>query len=97
MRAAVDLLTESLASLLRTLGALIEKWADTPLMAFTHLQPAEPSTLGYRLALYGQDLLSDYRAFTALRAAIKGKGFKGAVGTGAAYAELLGTDHLAEF
>jgi adenylosuccinate lyase len=97
LRAALDLLTESLESLLRTLGLLIEKWADTPLMAFTHLQPAEPSTLGYRLALYGQDLLSDYRALKVVRAAIKGKGFKGAVGTGAAYAELLGVEKLAGF
>ena len=97
LRAALDLLTESLESLLRTLGLLIEKWADTPLMAFTHLQPAEPSTLGYRLALYGQDLLSDYRALKAIRIAIKGKGFKGAVGTSAAYAELLGVEKLAGF
>ena len=34
----------------------IEAWADLPLIAFTHLQPAEPSTLGYRLAQYAQDL-----------------------------------------
>jgi adenylosuccinate lyase len=66
-------------------------------MAFTHLQPAEPSTLGYRLAFYAQDLLNDYIAFKALRASIKGKGFKGAVGTGAAYAELLGTSNLSRF
>jgi adenylosuccinate lyase len=97
LRAALDLLLESLSSLLRTLGLLIEKWADTPLMAFTHLQPAEPSTLGYRLALYGQDLLRDYQGIREQASAIKGKGFKGAVGTGAAYAELLGADKLAEF
>jgi adenylosuccinate lyase len=97
LRASLGLLTESLETLLRTLGLLIEKWADTPLMAFTHLQPAEPSTLGYRLALYGQDLLSDYQTLKTIRAAIKGKGFKGAVGTGAAYAELLGVEKLAGF
>jgi len=97
LRAALDLLLDSLSSLLRTLGGLIEKWADTPLMAFTHLQPAEPSTLGYRLALYGQDLLEDYKSIGLQRSAIRGKGFKGAVGTGAAYAELLGVDKLAEF
>lgn len=97
MRMSLDLLLEGLESLLRTLGFLIEKWAGAPLMAFTHLQPAEPSTLGYRLALYGQDLLGDYKALKGLRAAIKGKGFKGAVGTSAAYAELLNTDDLAGF
>ena len=82
---------------LDTLAALIDKWADTPLIAFTHLQPAEPSTLGYRLALYAQDLLADYRALSAQRSALKGKGFKGAVGTGAAYAELIGAENLAAF
>jgi adenylosuccinate lyase len=93
----LDLLLESLASLLRTLSRLIEKWADIPLMAFTHLQPAEPSTLGYRLALYGQDLLEDYKTIGGQRLAIRGKGFKGAVGNSAAYAELLGAENLPVF
>ncbi len=97
LRAALELLILSLASLLRALELLIEKWAETPLMAFTHLQPAEPSTLGYRLALYGQDLLSDYQSIRDQASKIKGKGFKGAVGTSAAYGELLGADKLAEF
>ncbi|HEY5269056.1 MAG TPA: lyase family protein, partial [Anaerolineales bacterium] len=97
LRAGLDILLQSLSSLLRTLSLLIEKWADTPLMAFTHLQPAEPSTLGYRLALYGQDLLQDYQVISNQASGIRGKGFKGAVGTSAAYAELLGADKLAEF
>jgi adenylosuccinate lyase len=97
LRSALDLLLEPLADLLRTLSLLIEKWADTPLMAFTHLQPAEPSTLGYRLAFYGQDLLHDCQAIRDQKSEIKGKGFKGAVGTGAAYAELIGAEKLAEF
>jgi adenylosuccinate lyase len=97
LRAGLDILLQSLSSLLRTLSLLIEKWADTPLMAFTHLQPAEPSTLGYRLALYGQDLLQDYQVIRNQASGIRGKGFKGAVGTSAAFAELLGADKLAEF
>jgi adenylosuccinate lyase len=97
LRQSLDLTLASLSSLLRTLGLLIEKWADTPLIAFTHIQPAEPSTLGYRLAQYAQDLLEDYEALSPQRAAVRGKGFKGAVGTGASYAELIGVGHLAEF
>ncbi len=97
LRQSLDLILHSLAALLQILGLLIEKWADTPLMAFTHLQPAEPSTQGYRFALYGQDLLEDYRVLSNLRSAIRGKGFKGAVGTSAAYAELLGMENLATF
>jgi adenylosuccinate lyase len=97
LRSALDLVLESLKPLLRTLSLLIEKYAELPLMAFTHLQPAEPSTLGYRFALYAQDLLKDYQAIREQASEIKGKGFKGAVGTGAAYAELIGVEKLSEF
>jgi adenylosuccinate lyase len=97
LKTGLQLLLQSLTSLLQTLSLLIEKWADTPIMAFTHLQPAEPSTLGYRLALYGQDLSHDYQVLYAQASGIKGKGFKGAVGTSAAYAELLGQGKLVEF
>src|SRR5581483_3196190 len=64
-------------------------WADTPAMAFTHLQPAEPTTVGYRLALYGQDLLIDWQELRRVRSGVRGKGIKGAVGTSAAYRQLL--------
>ncbi len=97
LRRALDLLLERLAGILRLLADLIEAHAETPIMAFTHLQPAEPTTLGYRLALYAQDLLEDHRALKTRRAAIRGKGFKGAVGTGASYAELIGAENLPEF
>jgi adenylosuccinate lyase len=97
LRMSLDLVLHSLEALLQILGRLIEKWADTPLMAFTHLQPAEPSTLGYRLALYGQDLLEDYNELSAQHTTIRGKGFKGAVGTSAAFTELLGAENLADF
>jgi adenylosuccinate lyase len=53
--------------------------------------------LGYRLAQYAQDLFEDYRRIREERAGIRGKGFKGAVGTGASYAELIGVDELANF
>jgi adenylosuccinate lyase len=97
LRQSLDLILHSLETLLQIFGQLIQTWADTPIMAFTHIQPAEPSTLGYRLALYGQDLLEDHRALCDMRSAIRGKGFKGAVGTSAAYAELLGAKNLAGF
>jgi adenylosuccinate lyase len=97
IRASLELLLEKLYILLMELTEKIETWADTPLIAFTHLQPAEPSTLGYRLAQYAQDLLIDWEELSRLRAQLRGKGFKGAVGTGASYAELLGTENLERF
>ncbi|MEZ4590011.1 MAG: lyase family protein [Chloroflexota bacterium] len=58
-------------------------------MAHTHIQPAEPTTLGYRFAVYAQDLLEDYRNLQSLISNLRGKGLKGAVGTQAGYDELL--------
>ncbi|HUN10162.1 MAG TPA: adenylosuccinate lyase [Aggregatilineales bacterium] len=87
LRSARELVRQRLAHLLATLSGLIEREADHVCMAFTHLQPAEPTTIGYRLANYTQDLLADYEALNQLP--IRGKGFKGAVGTAASYSELL--------
>lgn len=97
LRAALDLLLASLAELLARFADLIERYAETPVIAFTHLQPAEPTTLGYRLAMYAQDLLEDFEALQKQKTEIRGKGFKGAAGTGASYAELLGAERLADF
>jgi adenylosuccinate lyase len=97
IRDSLDLILQSLKDVLQVLAEYIQKWADTALMAYTHLQPAEPSTLGYRLGLYGQDLIEDYSNLSLQRKNIRGKGFKGAVGTSAAYAELIGLESLSSF
>jgi adenylosuccinate lyase len=89
LRQSLDLILARLTTLLAELAVQIERWAATPVMAFTHLQPAEPTTLGYRLAQYGFDLLTDLAELRRLRHGIRGKGFKGAVGTSASYQELL--------
>jgi adenylosuccinate lyase len=89
LRDGLDLLLVSLRALLGDLAGLIEERADQPCMAFTHLQPAEPTTVGYRLAQYGQDLLMDYQELERVREGIRGKGIKGATGTSASYTELL--------
>ena len=96
-RESLDLVLDGLQALLLLFAEKIDTWAELPVIAFTHLQPAEPSTLGYRLACYAQDLLMDWKALFSLRSELRGRGFKGAVGTGASYAELLGVDKLAEF
>jgi adenylosuccinate lyase len=49
------------------------------------------------LAQYAQDLLMDWEVLSRVKGELKGKGFKGAVGTGAAYAELLGVENLEKF
>ena len=88
-REAARLLAEGLRRLLLAFARRIEETADLPVMAHTHIQPAEPTTLGYRLAMYAQDLQEDERQLVALLTDLRGKGLKGAVGTQAGFVELL--------
>jgi adenylosuccinate lyase len=94
---AIDLLILQLKSLLKTVNNKIQTYAETPCIAFTHLQPAEPTTYGYRFANYAQDLMMDLENILRLRKELKGKGFKGAVGTSASFSELLGQENVEKF
>lgn len=89
LRDSLALVQERLSTLLRVLAERIDAEAGHVCMAFTHLQPAEPTTVGYRLAQYAQDLLADWQGLQATRASLRGKGLKGAVGTSASYTQLL--------
>jgi adenylosuccinate lyase len=93
MRLALERIVASLDELLRAFAAQIERYAELVCMGYTHLQPAEPTTLGYRLAVYAQDLLIDRAMLLAAREQLTAKGIRGAVGTSASYTRLLaGTD-----
>jgi len=89
IREALQLIRKRVRDVLDVLAKRIETYAQLPVMGYTHLQPAEPTTLGYRLAQYAQDLLMDLDQIERVLIIIRGKGFKGAVGTSASYAELL--------
>lgn len=89
LRESAQLLEQQLARLLDHLASKIEATAHLPTMAHTHIQPAEPTTLGYRFAVYAQDFLHDLQALRQLIGNLRGKGLKGAVGTQASYQELL--------
>ncbi|MEM9775096.1 MAG: adenylosuccinate lyase [Chloroflexota bacterium] len=89
IKSSLQLLAKRLGELLEAIAEKIEATADLPVIAHTHIQPAEPSTLGYRFAVYGQDLLADYEDLNLLISKVRGKGFKGAVGTQASYSEIL--------
>ena len=86
---ALDLILAGLRTLIGRFADLTEHYADTPVMGYTHIQPAEPTTLGYRFAQTLQDLLADWEALRRVRLGLKGKGFKGATGTMASYQQLL--------
>jgi len=87
---ALYLIEKKLEKLLTDLSEKIATYADTSCMAYTHLNPAEPTTLGYRFAFYAQDILTDYHYLQFIKTQLKAKGFKGAVGTSASYTALLG-------
>jgi adenylosuccinate lyase len=97
VRQSLRLIHARLGTLLQCFAAKIELWADQAMIAFTHLQPAEPSTVGYRLAFYAQDLLETWETMGNLIERIRGKGFKGAVGTGAGAIDLLGHEPFERF
>ncbi len=89
MRLALDQIVAALDELLRAFELQIDRYADLVCMGYTHLQPAEPTTLGYRLAVYAQDLLIDRAMLLAAREQLTAKGIRGAVGTSASYMRLL--------
>ncbi|MBO7349152.1 MAG: adenylosuccinate lyase [Spirochaetales bacterium] len=87
LRQALDLIIVRTRELRTVFAEKAEKYKDLPCMAFTHIQSAEVTTVGYRLALVVQDLdlcLSELESLQIL-----GKGMKGAVGTRASYKCLL--------
>lgn len=96
-KSALELILQRSREVLSVLSRLILEWVDTPLIGFTHLQPAEPTTLGYRLAQPAQDLLKYHQDLTRFADEIKSKGFTGAVGTSASFAVLLGEENLPDF
>lgn len=89
MRRALGMVGESLHGTLAAFSARIKQYAGTVCMGYTHLQPAEPTTLGYRLALYAQDLLIDEAQLRGVYHSLTAKGIRGAVGTSASYERLL--------
>jgi adenylosuccinate lyase len=89
VKESLAIIEKNLKEILHSFAKQIEIYADTPCMGHTHLQPAEPTTIGYRLALYAQDLLEDFALLQFVKTHYKAKGFKGAVGTQASYTQLL--------
>ncbi|MDG6967132.1 MAG: adenylosuccinate lyase [Nitrososphaerota archaeon] len=89
---ALDIVSGRLTGCLEAAAVLVRRHKGTICMGWTHLQPAEPTTLGYRFANYAQDLAMDIKLVGLVRREfVKGKGVKGAVGTSASYKKLLGT------
>ena len=91
MRDALGLLVGRLVGVVRVLARFCEEYAALPTLGFTHLQPAQLTTVGKRACLWLQDLLADLKRLEALRTGLKCRGLRGATGTQASFLKLLGT------
>ena len=89
LRTALRVIAAEIDVILGAFVKVVRAHAHTVCMGFTHLQPAEPTTIGYRFALYAQDLFNDRDHLRFVSGRVRAKGVRGAVGTSASYTELL--------
>jgi adenylosuccinate lyase len=93
MRRGLDLLRGRVLDVLRSLTAFAEKWRDQPTLGYTHLQPAQLTTVGKRATLWMQDLVLDVEEIDYRRRTLPFRGVKGTTGTQASFLELFEGDH----
>jgi adenylosuccinate lyase len=93
MRDAMLLLKDKTIKLLSIMKIFAEKYADLPTLGFTHLQPAQLTTVGKRCALWMQDFVLDFEELNRLIADLPMRGVKGTTGTQATFLELFDGDH----
>ncbi len=93
MRRGLELLQGRILGVLRVLATFAARWKDEPALGYTHLQPAQLTTVGKRATLWMQDLVLDYREILHRRATLPFRGVKGTTGTQATFLELFGGDH----
>ena len=86
---SLDLTRRGLVGVLGAFGEKVEENKDIVCIGWTHLQAAEPTTLGYRLAKYAQDFLVDLQLLDTIQPMIRAKGIKGPVGTSGGFETLL--------
>ncbi len=89
---ALEIIKVKLVNVMDKLSKFALKYKDLPTLGFTHLQPAQLSTVGKRAALWLQDLTMDYNNLVNLQNSIKLRGVKGTTGTQASFMELFEGD-----
>ncbi|HEX6051384.1 MAG TPA: adenylosuccinate lyase [Gemmatimonadaceae bacterium] len=93
MRRGLDILRGRVITALRALSAFARQWRDEPTLGYTHLQPAQLTTVGKRATLWMQDLVLDLMDLDFRRATLPFRGVKGTTGTQASFLELFQGDH----
>ena len=92
MTEALKLVKKKLVSVIDELGKFAEKYKDQPTLAFTHFQPAQPTTVGKRATLWAQEFCLDLEELDFVLSNMKLLGSKGTTGTQASFLELFDGD-----
>lgn len=93
MTEALRLVRKKLINLISVLAKFADKYKALPTLAFTHFQPAQPTTVGKRASLWLQDLLLDLEDIDFQLSKARLLGCKGTTGTQASFLELFDGDH----
>jgi len=92
MRRGLELLRGKSINVLRALATFAREWRAEPTLGSTHLQPAQPTTVGKRATLWMQDLVLDVADLDHRVATLPCRGVKGTTGTQASFLEIFGGD-----
>src|SRR5207237_10502601 len=93
MRRGLGLLRGKIVRVLRSLSTFAHRWRDEPALGYTHLQPAQPTTVGKRATLWMQDLVLDLGDIDYRIDTMPCRGVKGTTGTQASFLTLFDGDH----
>ena len=92
MRQGLELVRKKLIGVLAKLAKFAEEYKDMPCMAYTHCQPAQPTTVGKRATLWANELVMDLNEIDHRLATLQLRGVKGTTGTQASFMELFKGD-----
>ena len=92
MTEALKVVKKKLVNVIAQLGAFAEKYKELPTLAFTHFQPAQPTTVGKRATLWAQEFVMDLEDLEYVLSGMKLLGSKGTTGTQASFLELFDGD-----
>jgi adenylosuccinate lyase len=93
MREGLGLVARRLVAAIDHLATFALRYKDLPCLAFTHLQPAQPTTVGKRATLWAYDLAQDLEEVEHRISNLKARGAKGATGTQASFLRIFDGDH----
>ena len=92
LRESLQLVCQRLAQTIGQLGKFAEQHKELACLAYTHMQPAQPTTVGKRACLWLQDFVDDMRSLEFRLQNLKARGVKGTTGTQASFLQLFHGD-----